>query len=432
MPFSLKFCKFFLPLLGLLSWGANGQDDPKKNTLESDITQAINALGINMLNARLKESPTRNACVSPLPITSLCTAAAVGANGETQNQLLKLIYPSYVPDKHTTTNPGKILQTVGKLNKSIIPKKNHFFSHYYLYVDPSTILEEPYVSRIKKHFGFYGGKADFKNNPSEGLKTINTQVEQTTKGKIKNFLSPDEINKDTRLVMFNILAFSALWNSPFDRSDTQKMDFYTGKNKQKISCPFMFDRMHQYFVEKDQFSLIWKSYKDTDILFTVILPKGAQDLPAFLAEHGSLIVKEANKETCLDLIQKFNAEKKTPGPDDLALLYLPKFTTTTPTINCSPTLKQCGVTDCFLPGIANFAGISKHPDPLYIRGLYQKNFFSINEFGTQASSVSSMEAGPFGGGSVKLLVNRPFLYGLLDEKTGVFLFLGAVNNPVNG
>lgn len=80
---------------------------------------------------------------------------------------------------------------------------------------------------------------------------------------------------------------------------------------------------------------------------------------------------------------------------------------------------------------AALEGISDRK-PLYLMGVLQKDFVEVNEKGTEAVAVTYFELGaaevqppPF-----ERIVNRPFVFAICDDYTGVVVFLGAVADPL--
>jgi serine protease inhibitor len=56
-----------------------------------------------------------------------------------------------------------------------------------------------------------------------------------------------------------------------------------------------------------------------------------------------------------------------------------------------------------------------------------KSRIKVGELGTEATAVSYV--GMYWGMPLSVAFNRPFLVGIVDEKRGAILFLGAVNDP---
>jgi len=90
----------------------------------------------------------------------------------------------------------------------------------------------------------------------------------------------------------------------------------------------------------------------------------------------------------------------------------------------------------FDPARATLEGISDRK-PLYLMGVMQRDFVEVNEKGTEAAAVSMLMCGaalnppppppPF-----QMIVNRPFVFVICDDFSGVVVFLAAVVDPLAG
>ena len=85
---------------------------------------------------------------------------------------------------------------------------------------------------------------------------------------------------------------------------------------------------------------------------------------------------------------------------------------------------------------ATLEGISDRK-PLYLMAAMQQDFVEVNEKGTEAAALSMLMEGasefpeppppPF-----EMIVNRPFVFAICDDFSGVVVFLGAVVDPLAG
>jgi serpin B len=116
-------------------------------------------------------------------------------------------------------------------------------------------------------------------------------------------------------------------------------------------------------------------------------------------------------------------------------LRLPRFRIETQADLSAP-LKALGMSQVFDPARATLEGISDRK-PLYLMGVMQKDFVEVNEKGTEAAAVTTQMLGsamfpeppppPF-----QMIVNRPFVFAICDDFSGVVVFLGAVVDPLAG
>jgi len=89
----------------------------------------------------------------------------------------------------------------------------------------------------------------------------------------------------------------------------------------------------------------------------------------------------------------------------------------------------------FDPEKADFSGMFS--DRHYISEVRQKAFVEVNEEGTEAAAVTeiALEAGampemnpqkPF-----EMIVNRPFLFAIVDARSEMILFMGVIFNSAD-
>lgn len=112
---------------------------------------------------------------------------------------------------------------------------------------------------------------------------------------------------------------------------------------------------------------------------------------------------------------------------------LPKFKLEYET-ELTDTLKKLGMESAFYKG-ADFTSMIVEPDLIWIDKVKQKTYIDVNEEGTEAAAVTSVEMvkesavadSPF-----YMEVNRPFFIALTDDETGTILFMGKIHNPTEG
>ena len=113
---------------------------------------------------------------------------------------------------------------------------------------------------------------------------------------------------------------------------------------------------------------------------------------------------------------------------------LPKFTAETD-LDLNEVLKSMGMPLAFDENQANFKGMGQSSRNLYISRVRQKTFVEVDETGTRAAAVTSVEPGdgaapePDPTEIKTVILDRPFVYGIVDMRNGLPLFLGIMDNP---
>ena len=85
---------------------------------------------------------------------------------------------------------------------------------------------------------------------------------------------------------------------------------------------------------------------------------------------------------------------------------------------------------------ADFSRIHPPPPPLFIQDVQHKTYVELDEKGTRAAAVTSVEIGvamaqinepaPF-----EMVVNHPFFCAIAEQQSGALLFAGIVTNPAH-
>src|SRR5690606_3664830 len=136
-------------------------------------------------------------------------------------------------------------------------------------------------------------------------------------------------------------------------------------------------------------------------------------LEAKLDEASFARMRAATREVVLDVgIPRFRME-----PEALAL---------------GSALSEAGMPLAFDPH-ADFSGIARMEDGLYITDVFHKAFIEVNEEGTEAAAATAAPMMPRGLArpprGPRFVADHPFVFVLVDERTGAVLFLGRVADP---
>jgi len=111
-------------------------------------------------------------------------------------------------------------------------------------------------------------------------------------------------------------------------------------------------------------------------------------------------------------------------------LALPKFRQRA-SFGLIPVLRQLGVEDAFTDA-ADFSGITP-AKRLFISAIVHQAYIDVDEKGTEAAAATAVAMRPMamrrGPDPIPMVVDRPFLFAIVDTATGLPLFLGHVVRP---
>jgi len=113
-------------------------------------------------------------------------------------------------------------------------------------------------------------------------------------------------------------------------------------------------------------------------------------------------------------------------------LTIPKFKAEQ-SFELNDALKEMGMASAFTAGEADFSGMSGKKD-LYIGSAIHKTFLDVGEDGTEAAAATAVimtktSVMPDNEETIEFKADRPFIYLIRDNRTGVILFIGRYTKP---
>jgi serpin B len=258
--------------------------------------------------------------------------------------------------------------------------------------------------------------ADFRAAPEATRTEINQVIATQTEGKISGLLPSGTITALTRLVLASAVYLKAAWTDPFPERATADAPFYPdGRDQPALTVPMMHGTASRAYLRGDGYQAVLLPYRDINLAMAVLLPDGP---PAALrpklaaAGLGGLLAGAGRHRVTLSL-PRFRLEAA---------------------FNLIPALRRLGVVAAF-GGDADFGEITEAA-PLRIGAVAHKAYVDVDEQGTEAAAatavviraLAAMRPPP----AVTMMVNRPFLFAIVDSTTGLPLFLGQVSHPAAG
>ncbi|GAA3693263.1 serpin family protein [Arthrobacter ginkgonis] len=270
-----------------------------------------------------------------------------------------------------------------------------------VFVDKATPTGEPFLEGLGRNFGAGVYPVDYAD-PATG-QAIDAWVSENTGGRIEK--APLDWDPDTTLSLLNAVFFAAAWETPFP-ADTLDADFTTASGE-VVRVPTMYRTGELRHAEADGWRIVELPYNEGFLMRLALPPEGVA--PA--AGADTLAALEAAAEA---------------APSGELRVGLPKFDFNG-TLQLVPALKALGLErtlgsepdlDAIQPGAV-------------VTGIAQSGDIVVAEKGTVAAAVTQIgiEATSVPLPVEELLLDRPFLYQIVDTRTGLPLFLGTVGDP---
>jgi serine protease inhibitor len=252
-------------------------------------------------------------------------------------------------------------------------------------------------------------KLNFGNKKS--VDTINTWFKQETNGKVFNVIS--SLKADDAMLFLSAIYFKGGWTNAFDPKRTKKEDFYLcGGDKKQVKVPMMRQRGNFKYLEADGYTMVALPYGVEERVQMIIL------MP--LKEAGCAIepmIDQMDFESFNQLTKQLNSTdfEKRSGKVIMPKMWIREFT------NLNVPLMEMGMVDAFDPSKANFNRLTD--SKAHVSNVLHKAIIEVTEKGTEAAVK------PTGNGKgFEFVVNRPFVFAVVDTHTGLPLFLGSVQD----
>ena len=419
----------------------------------------------NILKLILEKNENKNFMISPFGIYQALSILANGATGQTQKEMLQVLYPNKNIDDTTLT--------LNKINSNLIQVLEKLSKEDFI-VPHTTSLNIPRITLSKKTKGIFSNDIDesidldiqdfpeinsFKNNKNikkndnlifnnvNGLfikkgynileefslkcKNLNASISElinvsqinsfcynNTNGKIPKCI--EEIEDNVALILINAIYFKGNWSKPFNKIFTKKLPFQNNNND-IVEVDTMYEHFNgNEYYEDDKIQMISLPYSSKKLNFKmiIILPnKNIYSSPLnFLEENINLN----------ELVSKL---KYTENIN----LYLPKFINYF-NISLNNILKEMNMKRAFNLN-AQFNKLSLIPT--FIEEISQKTFIQVDEVGTEAAAVTIVKSkigSIYNPKEYFMYVNYSFIYMIVSEEIkdseGNYLapFIGVVNN----
>ncbi len=371
---------------------------------------AVNTFSFDIFK-EIYETNEDNLFISPYSIFTALAMTYEGARSETAEEMANVL--SVEQDNESFHNYMKNLYEVLNTKNS----EYNISTANALWVKENFQLLEAYLALIKDYYGGDATEIDY-SNPTEAAEIINQWVEDQTNGLIEDLITPDAISPLTALILTNAIYFKGIWKTQFDPVNTTNRTFETTSGvTNEVQTMNLIDTDDVfYYTETDEVQILEIPYTGDDISMIVVLPKN-NDLSSIINS-----VDNDMFSTWMGSLDETNVD-----------IYLPKFSVET-SCNLNDYLKTLGMNLPF-SSIADFSGITGSKD-LFISDVVHKAFIEVNEEGTEAAAATgvamTLEMNGHSDSRIVFDCDHPFMYFIRHKDTGTILFMGSIEDPLQG
>lgn len=346
-----------------------------------------------------ENSKFENVVCSPYSLSVLFGLLLSAAGGDTKKRIAKMLADS--------DEAAKVLEFVDAVGKEVASLYDNarFLSASAVCVKDEVLdfINEEFKNTLSDIFA--GEIFGMGNDP---LKHVNAWVNEKTEGMIERLL--DECPCDVQAILVNAVTFNAKWKEPYEEENVCYESDFKNYDKTTAYVTKLYSNEESY-VENEHFTGFTRPYEGGKYSFMALKPKRA----------GKKYMKEAiaalNLRECYE--ERYHADVQ---------VYLPEFEISTG-LELSQFCQSIGLKDA-IGTEADFSDMVKD-SAMLVDSIIQKAYIKVDRHGTKAAAATAeiMVTGAMPNfDSIKYVdLDRPFVYAIFDNDTGLPLFAGVVN-----
>uniref|UniRef100_A0A1Y9H1W8 Serpin domain-containing protein n=1 Tax=Anopheles dirus TaxID=7168 RepID=A0A1Y9H1W8_9DIPT len=375
------------------------------NTPNAQFVAQSNNFAVKLYQQVSAKNVGENVVISPFSISACLSLAAMGAGGLTAEEMYSVLQFGSPKEKQTVADNYR--QLMARLSTdSTVNVANK------IYVMQNYAVKSAFNAIATDNFRSEAEQVNFAES-AVAAKKINGWVEQKTNNKIKDLISPDSLDEQSRMVLVNAVHFKGTWTYQFDPTMTRPFPFWLSETESR-DVPMMNIKKHFAYnnFEEHGFSALELTYGGSDMTMLLLLPNERMGLAALEEKLPSLNLAELttkmHKQEVEVFLPKFKIEFMRDLNDDLTALGMGRMFT----------------------DAAEFPDLLEDSEPLKVSKVVHKAFIEVNEEGTEAAAATGIVMMAFCliiSEPLKFTVDHPFIYALMTREKNVF-FMGKTCN----
>ena len=337
-----------------------------------------------------------NVLISPDSVATALAMLELGSAGNTREEMKTVLGGGMAPADYCSFLAG--------MNDRLESKKRIIFRQSNSIWARKGAMK---VSRdfLKKNRNYFD--ADFYEAPfnSRTVRDMNNWVYNNSCNMILSVI--DRLSLEDRMVLINTTVFEGSWEVPF--AYTSKGRFTGAGGEQKDVTMLRETGYYDYFTMNEA-GCFTRRYRGGSVSFVGMLPP--EDIPVddFIQSMSGSSFRNAWRSRSRERVR----------------LTMPEFRYDYDT-ELDPVLRSMGMNEAFTPD-ADFSRMGR--PSLMVDRVLHKTHIELDRNGTRAAAVTAITAKATAvldeRPPIEINMNRPFVYAVVDTKTGIPLFMGCV------
>ncbi len=351
-----------------------------------------------------------NVLVSPESVFFALAMTSNGADGDTLKEMKNVLFPDTSIEDFNSSMKELIEESElsGSLKFSIANS---------IWTRDGIPVNDSFADKVKE---MYDADVRTESFDLETLDIINGWVSEKTDGMIPYIIN--DISEDDVMYLINAICFEGEWVKQYSEGQINENGEFTNSFNETETVT-MLTSSEDYYISDERATGFIKPYKGGKYAFMAVLPNEDVTLDEY--------VSSLSGDDILNLYKK-RAEKK-------VITTMPEFQTDY-SAAMKNSLEKLGITSAFSPSAADFSEMintEELGENVYISEVIHKTHIEVDRNGTKAAAATATRtkaAGAFSDDEEpkEVILDRPFMYAIINTETGLPMFLGTLSSVAEG
>ena len=385
-------------------------EEPAENTLsgpvelrlslqQKKVAAAISEGNVPFLGDLMDDNPGQDIVYSPYSLSLDLAMLSLGAGGQTKEDILAFLGLKDFNEEDIMELYGALTGVIDKIDPDCTVLSSN--SHWY---NKGFPIKENFKRQSVRYFyaELFEGK-DFSLDKT--TQEMNAWCEEKTKGLIQNMFTENPVGAVA--ILINALYFKGAWTDPMERDNTRR-NFNHSDGTTSEETDWITHTASYPYAESEGASVLSIPFGNGAFSFVIALPKEGVNIRDYVGGQaaGDCRASDSTLKLVAVTIPAIEAEFKKD-------IVLP--------------LAKNGLLS--LMSNADFSGMSD--SPMMISAIGQACKLKIDEKGGEAAAVTAAvgtycpEVGSDEVLPIPFIADRPFIYGIRENESSMFLFLGV-------
>ncbi|KAG7228608.1 hypothetical protein INR49_013294 [Caranx melampygus] len=395
----------------------DSRDQSKLDAQRQNITERtavlaglLNSLGLRMYQALSSKQHSTNTLLSPVNTYGSLVTFYLGASKKTARPFQLLLGLSSDTDREdcvSLVDGHKVLKTLQSINSLVDDgPKDEITTQVWAFTRQDIQLSEDFIQGTQDFSdASFIRSVDF-SKPEEAKELVNNFVEKTSERKVNNIFK--DLNATRDLLFITSFNFQGNWKTAFQPERTSMQEFHVDETTTVMAPLMTHTGQYQYLNDKLRRCTVVKLSLSKRSYMLLVLP------------HEGVSLRDIESKLLTDVMSSWYQNLQ----EGLLELSLPKFSMSAVTdlrdllTNMDPEIEAK-----LLGSQAEFSKLS-NTKPFTIDKAINKVSFEMSEEGAEPEE-KIQEAGV----PLKLSINRPFFFSVIEGDSNAILMLGKITNP---